>query len=184
LTDAGNDLVATVPMPATIIETIDGFIASITSSGPSTGGNGTEVISRCPATAARTRGTTNDPVRKHHVALVADEARNRQGHRTRRFIPRTQTDRRRFCRFESNGCDAGSRLSNLSELRSSSLPPLQSITAGTDIRSFLGSSVPVELTKAALRRAWVTDPAIRDFIGIAESQWISTTQPQCRALDR
>ena len=27
LTDAGNDLVATVPMPAAIIETIDGFIA-------------------------------------------------------------------------------------------------------------------------------------------------------------
>ncbi|MEA2896349.1 MAG: hypothetical protein QOJ84_1964 [Bradyrhizobium sp.] len=52
-----------------------------------------------------------------------------------------------------------------------SLPPLQSIGAGTDIRSFLGSSVPVELTRAALRRAWVTDPAIRDFIGIAESQW-------------
>jgi TorA maturation chaperone TorD len=52
-----------------------------------------------------------------------------------------------------------------------SLPPLQSITAGTDIRSFLGSGVPVELTRAALRRAWVTDPAIRDFIGIAENQW-------------
>ena len=27
LTDAGNDLVATVPMPAAIIETIDGFVA-------------------------------------------------------------------------------------------------------------------------------------------------------------
>jgi TorA maturation chaperone TorD len=52
-----------------------------------------------------------------------------------------------------------------------SLPPLQSITAGTDIRSFLASAVPVELTRAALRRAWVTDPAIRDFIGIAENQW-------------
>jgi TorA maturation chaperone TorD len=52
-----------------------------------------------------------------------------------------------------------------------SLPPLQSITAGTDIQSFLGSSVPVELTRAALRRAWVTDPAIRGFIGIAENQW-------------
>src|SRR4030081_345983 len=52
-----------------------------------------------------------------------------------------------------------------------SLPPLQSITAGTDIRSFLGSNVPLELTKAALRRAWATDLAIRDFIGIAESQW-------------
>src|SRR5207253_5408959 len=52
-----------------------------------------------------------------------------------------------------------------------SLPPLQSITAGTDIRSFLASNVPLELTKAALRRTWVTDPAIRDFIGIAENQW-------------
>jgi TorA maturation chaperone TorD len=52
-----------------------------------------------------------------------------------------------------------------------SLPPLQSITAGTDIRSFLESNIPVELTRAALRRAWVTDPAIRDFIGIADNQW-------------
>jgi hypothetical protein len=25
--------------------------------------------------------------------------------------------------------------------------------------------------RAALRRAWTTDPAIRDFIGIAENQW-------------
>jgi TorA maturation chaperone TorD len=52
-----------------------------------------------------------------------------------------------------------------------SLPSLQSITADTDIRSFLASAVPVELTRAALRRAWVTDLAIRDFIGIAENQW-------------
>jgi TorA maturation chaperone TorD len=52
-----------------------------------------------------------------------------------------------------------------------SLPPLQSITAATDIRLFLGSNVPVELTKAALRRTWVTDPTIRDFVGIAENQW-------------
>jgi TorA maturation chaperone TorD len=54
---------------------------------------------------------------------------------------------------------------------SASLPSLQSITAGTDIRLFLGSNVPVELTKTALRRTWVTDPAIRDFVGIAENQW-------------
>ena len=31
--------------------------------------------------------------------------------------------------------------------------------------------MPVELTRAALRRAWVSDPAIRDFIGLAENQW-------------
>jgi hypothetical protein len=52
-----------------------------------------------------------------------------------------------------------------------SLPPLDSITAGTDIRAFLQSGVPADLAKAALRRAWAADPAIRDFIEIAENQW-------------
>jgi len=52
-----------------------------------------------------------------------------------------------------------------------SLPMIESITAGADIRPFLQSGVPAELTRAALRRAWATDPAIRDFIGIAENQW-------------
>ncbi|HEY0748611.1 MAG TPA: DUF3306 domain-containing protein [Steroidobacteraceae bacterium] len=52
-----------------------------------------------------------------------------------------------------------------------SLPPIDSITKESDIRLFLQANVPAELTRAALRAAWLTDPAIRDFIGIAESQW-------------
>jgi hypothetical protein len=52
-----------------------------------------------------------------------------------------------------------------------SLPSIDSITADTDIRMFLKSGVPAKLTAAALRRAWVSDPGIRDFIGIAENQW-------------
>jgi hypothetical protein len=52
-----------------------------------------------------------------------------------------------------------------------SLPSIDSITAGSDIRIFLQSGVPAKLTEAALRRAWVSEPAIRDFIGIAENQW-------------
>ena len=51
------------------------------------------------------------------------------------------------------------------------LPPIDSIEAATDIRAFLAPGVPVELTRAALRRAWTSDPAIRDFVGIAENQW-------------
>src|ERR1700694_2420177 len=51
------------------------------------------------------------------------------------------------------------------------LPSIDAITFDTDIRAFLNSRVPAELTRAALRRAWVSDPAIRDFIGIAENQW-------------
>ena len=53
----------------------------------------------------------------------------------------------------------------------SSLPAIESITAETDIRAFLAPGVPPALTQAALRRAWVVDPKIRDFIEIAENQW-------------
>ena len=52
-----------------------------------------------------------------------------------------------------------------------SLPPLDSITAMTDVRAFLSPGVPKELARAALRRAWSADPAIRDFKGLAENDW-------------
>jgi len=53
----------------------------------------------------------------------------------------------------------------------STLPSIESITATTDIRAFLAPGVPSELTRAALRRVWVADPQIRNFVGIAENQW-------------
>ena len=53
----------------------------------------------------------------------------------------------------------------------SRLPPLESIVAGSDVRAFLQKGVPAALTRAALRKAWSSDPAIRDFIEMAENQW-------------
>jgi hypothetical protein len=53
----------------------------------------------------------------------------------------------------------------------SSLPPIESITAESDIRAFLAPGVPPDLTRAALRRAWAADPKIRDFVGLAEYAW-------------
>jgi Protein of unknown function (DUF3306) len=52
-----------------------------------------------------------------------------------------------------------------------SLPPIETIGAGSDIRPFLTSGVPVDVTRAALRRAWSADPAIRDFVGLSENSW-------------
>ena len=52
-----------------------------------------------------------------------------------------------------------------------SLPPIETIGAGSDIRPFLAKGVPADLTRAALRRAWSADPAIRDFIGLSENSW-------------
>jgi hypothetical protein len=53
----------------------------------------------------------------------------------------------------------------------SSLPPIESITGATDVTAFLRKGIPAELSRAALRRAWAADPAIRDFIGLAENAW-------------
>jgi hypothetical protein len=52
-----------------------------------------------------------------------------------------------------------------------SLPPIESIDAGSDVRAFLTPGVPADLARAALRRAWSAEPAIRDFIGLSENSW-------------
>ena len=51
------------------------------------------------------------------------------------------------------------------------LPPIEAIDAATDLKPFLASGVPASLMRAALRRAWTADPAIRDFVGLAENAW-------------
>ena len=52
-----------------------------------------------------------------------------------------------------------------------SLPPLESITAESDIRGYFARGVPAALARAALRRVWASDPAIRDFVGLSENAW-------------
>ena len=51
------------------------------------------------------------------------------------------------------------------------LPPLDSIGPDTDIAAFLHRDVPPDLTRAALRRAWTSDPAIKNFVGLVENGW-------------
>lgn len=62
----------------------------------------------------------------------------------------------------------------------SALPPIESIDANTDISGFLRPGVPAELSRAALRRAWSADPAIRDFVGLVENGW-DFNDPQAMA---
>ena len=52
-----------------------------------------------------------------------------------------------------------------------SLPPLDSIGADSSVAAFLRPEVPPELTRAALRRAWTSDPAIKNFVGLVENGW-------------
>jgi Protein of unknown function (DUF3306) len=53
----------------------------------------------------------------------------------------------------------------------SSLPPIESIGADSDISAFMREGVPEALRHAALRRVWSADPAIRDFMGPTENFW-------------
>jgi hypothetical protein len=64
-----------------------------------------------------------------------------------------------------------SEQSDEAEFDLSTLPSLDSITSGTDMSVFMQKGVPLDLTRAALRRAWSADPTIRDFIGLAENAW-------------
>lgn len=60
---------------------------------------------------------------------------------------------------------------NEPEFDLSLLPDIESLTAESDISLFLKKGVPAVLRQAALRKMWVLDPAIRDFIGPVDYQW-------------
>jgi hypothetical protein len=66
------------------------------------------------------------------------------------------------------------------------LHSLESISANSDMTAFFQPGVPSALKHAALRRAWTADPAIRDFVGLAENAWDFTdpeAMPGFGALD-
>lgn len=79
--------------------------------------------------------------------------------------------------LQSGAPDAGERSvapeqkaqTQQAQIDPSALPNVEDISAETDIRAFLQPGVPRDLSRAALRRAWAADPAIRDFVGLAEN---------------
>lgn len=51
------------------------------------------------------------------------------------------------------------------------LPSVEDLKPDSDITAFLDKRVPEELRRLAMRRMWTLDPAIRDFIEMAENQY-------------
>jgi hypothetical protein len=64
------------------------------------------------------------------------------------------------------------------------LPPIESITADSDICAFLAPGVPPELTRAALRRAWAADLKSATSSGSRRMRGTSTRRGRSRASDR
>ncbi len=53
----------------------------------------------------------------------------------------------------------------------STLPDIEDLLPTSDITGFLQQGVPEELKRLALRKIWSLDPAIRDFVEVAENQF-------------
>lgn len=51
------------------------------------------------------------------------------------------------------------------------LPPVETLGADDDYTAFLRPGVPLEVSLRGLRRAWVADPRIADFRGMADYDW-------------
>jgi Protein of unknown function (DUF3306) len=90
-------------------------------------------------------------------------------------LPKTDDDKATTASVRHEATSPDGRHANsatpLPEFDVSKLPPLESISAGTDITAFMQAGVPSALRHAALRRAWSTDPAVRDFVGLNENFW-------------
>jgi hypothetical protein len=112
--------------------------------------------------------------RRKRQAIAVVEAANARG----RFDPLT-LDGDATKQRESRARDAGGNVEATGTACVQTLPasdlsdliPLEAIGPETDIRAFLADGVPSELTRAALRRAWLSDPKIRDFVGLADYDW-------------
>ena len=96
--------------------------------------------------------------------------RKREADLARSEQPEPKTDDAAKTAPES-GLDAKADAGKPAEFDPATLPPLESISALSDITAFLRAGVPAELTRAALRRVWTVDPSIRDFVGLAENAW-------------
>jgi hypothetical protein len=96
------------------------------------------------------------------------------------FLKRWSRRKRQSAEAGKPGAEAAPRLDDVAEqtparadpaFDPATLPPIESITAVSDISAFLQQGVPAELTRAALRHVWTADPAIRNFVGLAENAW-------------
>ena len=83
----------------------------------------------------------------------------------------TSAPEQKAASLPAEGKEAATPPAAIREFDITTLPSIDSITANSDISAFLQRGVPASLTRAALRRVWSADPAIRDFIGLSENSW-------------
>ena len=102
---------------------------------------------------------------------MSDEDFLKRWSRRKRDVAKEEASRAPEPDVTAQAADAPAPDKTETQFDPATLPPVESITSLSDVTAFLREGVPAELTRAALRRVWTADPAIRDFVGLAENAW-------------
>jgi hypothetical protein len=102
---------------------------------------------------------------------MSDEDFLKRWSRRKREVAKEEASRAPEPDVTAEAADAPAPDKTETQFDPATLPPVESITSLSDVTAFLREGVPAELTRAALRRVWTADPAIRDFVGLAENAW-------------
>ena len=102
---------------------------------------------------------------------MSDEDFLKRWSRRKRDVAKEEASRAPEPDVTAEAADAPAPDKTETQFDPATLPPVESITSLSDVTAFLREGVPAELTRAALRRVWTADPAIRDFVGLAENAW-------------
>jgi len=51
------------------------------------------------------------------------------------------------------------------------LPPIETLTAESDFAPFLARGIPDALRREALRKLWLVEPSVRDYVPLVEYNW-------------
>lgn len=57
------------------------------------------------------------------------------------------------------------------QLDLTTLPPIETLTAESDFAPFLVRGIPDALRQQALRRLWLVEPSVRDYVPLVEYNW-------------
>ena len=191
MTEAGGNIVEPVPMPEPIREIVAAFVAEHHVERQFFKRKRDRADPESLGRAARRReGTSMTRDKSRKISSSAGRAEDRS--RAKAEAPPTPCaaetpapERRALARADAkpaprHRCKARRNPNSTSQVCRRS----NSITAATDIRAFLAPGVPAELTRAALRRAWTADPAIRDSSASRRTPGTSPIRPRCRVSAR
>ena len=164
-TEAGDDIVEAITMPPEVAARLAASSKPIMWSGASRNAGVTKPIPRCFPPGREVYAA-------QEMTAMNDDGESFLGRWSKRKSQAQTGAKSEEPRSEAEGSrQSGAQDAEPEEIALEDLPPIESIDASTDLSQWLRKRVPDTWRQAALKRVWATDPAISQFIGLAENSW-------------